>query len=136
MRHVSWIITIPLAAVAISFAVSNRETVEVALWPFPATAQISVFIAVLLPALIGFLLGGIVVWLSGGPTRRRARHQSHELDALSRELKERRQQQALADDAAKREAERHRLEEARRASAQSALQERPVELVDHSKSAS
>ena len=35
MRYLSWIITIPIALVIVSFAVSNRGPVDLALWPLP-----------------------------------------------------------------------------------------------------
>lgn len=72
VRFFSWLIMIPLGAAVVVFTISNRGLVTIDLWPSPYNFQVPVFSAVLAAAVVGFLLGGIVSYLSGG--RRRARH--------------------------------------------------------------
>ena len=48
-----------------SFAVSNRQTVEMALWPLPDTFQVQLFWVFLLGLVVGAVLGGLGAWLGG-----------------------------------------------------------------------
>ncbi len=84
-RFFSWLILIPVAAVAIAFAVSNRTLAPLDLWPLPFVAQLPVFALVLGAAVVGFVFGGIMSWLSGGRTRRRARHAEARADRAERD---------------------------------------------------
>ncbi|MEQ9813245.1 MAG: lipopolysaccharide assembly protein LapA domain-containing protein [Azospirillaceae bacterium] len=86
MRYLTWIITIPLGIVAIAFAVSNRGMVDVALWPFDGVLTAPVFLVVLAVAVLAFLLGGLVAWLSGARYRRAARQAQQRADRLAGDL--------------------------------------------------
>ena len=71
-RFLSWLLMIPLGAAVVVFTISNRGLVTIDFWPSPYSFEVPVFSAVLAAAVIGFLFGGIVSFLSGG--RRRARN--------------------------------------------------------------
>lgn len=86
MHFLSWIITLPVAAVVIAFAVYNREEVPVDLWPLPYVEQVPLFAMVLAPFLIGFVFGGFIFWLSGGPARAKKRARLRTLQTKEREL--------------------------------------------------
>ncbi len=73
MKHISWIITLPLLAIAVIFAVNHRQTVEIDLWPLPLAVDPPMYLIVLGAIFVGFVLGGGVVWWSQGRNRRRAR---------------------------------------------------------------
>jgi uncharacterized integral membrane protein len=73
MRLLTWIVMLPLAIVIIAFSVANRQTMTLDLWPLPLNADVPVFMVVLAGLLLGFLWGGLVMWLSGGKARRNAR---------------------------------------------------------------
>jgi uncharacterized integral membrane protein len=88
LRHLSWIVTLPIALVAILFAVSNRGGVTLSLWPLPFTLDAPLYLAALLALLAGFLAGGFVVWNSQRRHRRRARRESNRVLVLEREVKE------------------------------------------------
>ena len=62
MRYLNWIVGLLVAAIVVDFALSNRETVDVALWPFVEGLHTWTFLAILLPLLIGLVLG----WLAAG----------------------------------------------------------------------
>ncbi|MBP2299938.1 lipopolysaccharide assembly protein LapA domain-containing protein [Azospirillum picis] len=97
MRHLSWIITIPVALVAILFAISNRGIVTLSLWPLPFTLEAPVYIATLVALLLGFLAGGFIVWNSQRRHRRRARREGNRVLYLERELKEAQARAAAAE---------------------------------------
>lgn len=73
MRYLSWILTIPLALLAVTFSVKNMGPVAFDLWPLPYTVELPAFAAVLGAMLVGFLLGGLVAWMGGHAMRKGAR---------------------------------------------------------------
>lgn len=95
MRYFSWIITIPLAVIAVLFAVSNRDPLALNLWPLPYELTVPVFVVVLVALVVGFLAGGLVAWIGGGRYRRAARRERARADALKAET--RAAQEAAAD---------------------------------------
>ena len=94
MKHVSWILTLPLTVLVIVFAVANREFVPLDLWPFEIAVQLPVFVLVLGSMFVGFLIGALTMWLSGGKQRRRARSARGRLAKLERDVQ--RQQASIA----------------------------------------
>ncbi len=97
MRYLSWIVTLPIALVAVLFAVSNRDGVTLSLWPLPFTLDAPLYLAALLALLAGFLAGGFVVWNSQRRHRRRARRESNRVLFLEREVKEAHARAAAAE---------------------------------------
>lgn len=87
MRHFSWLLTLPLTVVVVAFALANRTFVAVDLWPFEPVS-VPVFLLVLSSLLVGFLLGALIMWLSLGKQRRRARAQRGQIAKLERQTKE------------------------------------------------
>jgi uncharacterized integral membrane protein len=71
VKHFSWILTLPLTVVVIVFAVANRDFVPLDLWPFEIALQVPVFALVLGSMILGFLIGALAMWLSGGAARTR-----------------------------------------------------------------
>ncbi|MEQ8194178.1 MAG: LapA family protein [Rhodospirillales bacterium] len=92
MRWLSWIILLPLAAAVIVFSVINRGVTKVDFWPFGLTVELPVFAIVLTSLLLGFVLGGIVAWITGTPRRLRGKAAEREAAALKRELNEARRE--------------------------------------------
>lgn len=125
MRYISWIITLPIAVLAVLFAISNTETVELRLWPLEGSLSTFGFLAVYVGLVVGFLLGGFVAWLSGARSRRRARRQAAQLAVLTDEVRRHRERQAAAEDEAARAAESSRLAVASRAASDVARLEGP-----------
>ena len=76
MKRLSLIVTIPLVLVLIVFAVSNRQRVELSLWPFLVLQDVPLFLLALGMLALGALAGGLWVWLP--LTRWRLRARSHE----------------------------------------------------------
>ena len=86
MKYLSWIITLPLIAVAVIFSVNHRQPVEIDLWPLPLAIEPPVYLVVLLAVFIGFLLGGSIDWWSQGRNRRTARWRRYRIEELEREV--------------------------------------------------
>ena len=77
----------PVAAVGLAiFAVSNRESVEVGLWPTPFLVELPLYLVVLATLLIGFLIGEMAAWIAARHWRREVRRRGRRIAALEREL--------------------------------------------------
>jgi uncharacterized integral membrane protein len=85
MKLLFWIIGLPLLLAAGFFAVANRETVAVSLWPFAETLQMPLFLAIAAPFYAGFALGAVIAWGASGRARARAREASRRAAELQRE---------------------------------------------------
>ena len=96
MKHLSWLITLPITLAVVVFAVSNRTPVEIDLFPFPWHPVLPAYLLVLGSLFFGFLVGGAIAWLAGAPQPRRARRHTIQADRLSRERAEARRKSAPA----------------------------------------
>lgn len=81
-----WILFLPAAALVVLFALSNRQVVELRLWPFDVTWALPLGLAVLVPAAGTFLLGALIVWVSDLPARRRGWSAQRRASALQQEI--------------------------------------------------
>jgi len=81
-----WIVFLPLAVLAVLFALSNRETVQVRLWPFDLAWATPLSVAVLGIAGLAFLLGALTAWTAALPARRRGRQATRRAERLQAEL--------------------------------------------------
>lgn len=75
MKPLFGLFAVVLTVIVVLFAVSNRQTVEIVLWPLPFAAAAPVYVLALGMFVIGFFCGGLAAWLRGlgGPTRAAAR---------------------------------------------------------------
>ncbi len=96
MKHLSWLVTLPVTLVVVVFAVSNRTPVEIDLFPLPWHPVLPAYLLVLASLFFGFLIGGAAAWIAGARHRRRVRRLAVEADLLSRELAEARRRSAPA----------------------------------------
>ncbi|WP_029009140.1 LapA family protein [Azospirillum halopraeferens] len=97
MRYLTWIVTIPIAVVAVLFAISNRDTVVFTLWPTPFSLEAPLYLATLVALVVGFLAGGLIAWVNQGGNRRRARVQTDRVQQLERDLRDTRARLAAAE---------------------------------------
>lgn len=86
MKILGWILSLPVALIAISFAVCNLAPVDITLWPLPGVLTMPAFALVLISLVVGFALGGFVAWLSGGRHRRALRQEKARADQIQRDL--------------------------------------------------
>jgi uncharacterized integral membrane protein len=83
---VFWLVTLIVAAVLMPFAITNRATVSLGLWPFPFLLETPVYLLVLLTLLAGFIMGAACAWIAGYGSRRELRRRRRRVEALEREL--------------------------------------------------
>lgn len=95
MSWLTLIITIPFAAFAVLFAVSNSAAVDVSLWPFEEKMNSPLSLVGLCLLAAGFFCGALFVWILSQRTRfrlwqetRRADRLEKELDLLSKKMQE------------------------------------------------
>ncbi len=86
MRLVHWIVTLPVAIVLATFAVSNRAMVDLTFWPLPYDLAAPLYLITLLMVVVGFLLGLLLGWLGSQPVRRERRRQRKRIVELEAEL--------------------------------------------------
>ena len=86
MKRLSWIVTLPVALVVVVFAVANRDGVAINLWPIGLDLNVPLFAVVLGGFLAGFLVGAVIMWLSGAKLRTRTRRLRYRAEELEREL--------------------------------------------------
>lgn len=77
--------------VGVLIAVSNRQPVELALWPLPHLVVMPVYLLMIGMLLLGILAGLGMGWWAGRHHRRRAREASGEAARLEREVQRLRQ---------------------------------------------
>ena len=100
MKHLSWLVTVPITAIVVIFAVANRMPVEIDLFPLPWSPVLPAYLLVLGSLFLGFLVGAGVAWLAAGPKRRRLRRRAAAADALAREVDELRRRETPTPTAA------------------------------------
>lgn len=86
MKILWWVVLALVALVLILFAVSNRETVSVELWPLPSALELPLYLVVLGTLVIGFFAGRFLTWVGGWRWRREARRSRERIALLEREL--------------------------------------------------
>jgi lipopolysaccharide assembly protein A len=81
-----WIVVGFVAAVLALFAVSNRMSVALGLWPLSFVIELPLYLAILGALLIGFIGGALAAWIAGRRRRRENRRRGRRIAALEREL--------------------------------------------------
>lgn len=74
------------AIVLVVFAVSNRASVSLGLWPLPDLVELPLYLVILGALLAGFLAGELAAWVSGRHWRREVRRSARRIATLEREL--------------------------------------------------
>jgi uncharacterized integral membrane protein len=85
--------------VIVAFAVANRTPVPVSFAPLPILIELPVYGVFLLGLVLGGLIGGLALWLSGIPQRFRARRMRKKVSALESQVAalQEREQRARAE---------------------------------------
>lgn len=83
MKILSALLGFILIIVALIFALSNRQNVELSLWPFDVMIAAPLYIMTLGALGFGLLLGGGFVWLGTLQHKYKARHLAKDVVTLS-----------------------------------------------------
>lgn len=75
-----------VGAFAILFAASNRETVDLTLWPLPFSLPAPVYAVALCAVALGVVWGGSIGWFAAVRARRRARQETRRADNLEADM--------------------------------------------------
>jgi putative membrane protein len=75
-----------VAVFLVLFAVSNRETVSVGLWPLPFLADVPLYLLCFLTLSLGALIGVSAALITRGRDRRELRTRRRRIESLEREL--------------------------------------------------
>jgi uncharacterized integral membrane protein len=84
-RALQWLVLLPVAVVAIAFAVANRQYVAISFNPFEspqaqgAGIEAPLFVVIILAVAAGVLIGGTFTWFAQGRHRRALRETRGEL---------------------------------------------------------
>jgi len=95
MKLFYWLATAILALVLVVFAVSNRDSVTLTLWPLPITVEAPTYLIVLLTLLAGFLIGELAAWINGHRRRNEMRRMRRRIETLEGSLAARGQASAV-----------------------------------------
>jgi uncharacterized integral membrane protein len=79
--------------IIVAFAVANRQPVDISFAPFPISLELPLYGAFLFGLVVGVLVGGIGVGLSGLAKRREARRLRGKVWALENQIKVLKQQE-------------------------------------------
>jgi uncharacterized integral membrane protein len=90
MKLLSWLILALVALVLILFAASNRESVSIALWPFPDAVELPLYLVLLGVLVFGFIAGELVGWIRSWRWKREARRGRERIALLERQLEDER----------------------------------------------
>ncbi len=86
MRFLSLLAMVLVGAFAILFAASNRETVDLTLWPLPFSLPAPVYAVALSAVAVGVVWGGLIGWFAAIRARRRARLETRRADSLEADM--------------------------------------------------
>ena len=82
------ILILPVVAVLMSFALSNRAPVQLGLWPTDIVIEVPVSVAVLGGMAVAFVLGALMTWFGSLGHRRRANRAESQLRAAKAQVED------------------------------------------------
>ncbi|MDD3288046.1 MAG: LapA family protein [Alphaproteobacteria bacterium] len=59
MKYISWLITLPILLLTASFVFSNRQDIELSLWPFDGSIVVPSYLIILCTLLAGIIFGAV-----------------------------------------------------------------------------
>jgi len=86
MRVLFRLAMLAVAIVLAVFAVSNRGTISLGLWPVPDVVELPLYLIILACLLVGFLAGELAAWMAGRHWRREVRRSARRIASLERDL--------------------------------------------------
>lgn len=90
-RLISWLIMVPAAVAVVIFALNNKDSIALNLWPFAMVIEMELYLVLTAVLGAGVVLGGITSWAGAGRIRSELRKQSYAGEVARRELKSERE---------------------------------------------
>ena len=94
MHRLSWLITVPVAVLAVCFALGNRAPTFINLWPLGYELALPIYLLALAPLALGLVLGGLLIWFRAVRHKLAAKRLGKEVGKLRDEISDLRQQLA------------------------------------------
>lgn len=88
MKIIYAIVVFAALLLVLCFALSNRQGVNVGLWPLTGTIAVPLYLVGLAPLVFGLVFGGVWGWATGVPHRFRARWLKKEMETLNDKIVE------------------------------------------------
>ncbi len=88
MKLISWLLTSIVLVAALSFALNNRQSVTVSLWPFGIEVVAPLYLFIIGTLGLGLLLGAIIGWISHLPHRIEARRLRRDIAGLREHIED------------------------------------------------
>jgi uncharacterized integral membrane protein len=85
-KIITFCVTFPITLVVVLFAVSNRDPVEMSLWPVPAVLEAPLYLPFLIAVAAGFVLGELIAWSGELGHKMRAAKAEKRIAELEKEL--------------------------------------------------
>lgn len=85
MKFLFWLIAVPALAVAMSFGVSNPQTVSLRLWPLVNSVEMPLYAAIAIALFFGLIVGGLIAWIDSLRPRNEARRLARRIRDLETE---------------------------------------------------
>ncbi len=82
------LIAVPLLILLVLFVLSNREPVRLGMWPSDYALQLPLSLTIIGAMAVAFLAGGLLVWLTEVPRRRRTRRAEEHVRLLEAQVEE------------------------------------------------
>jgi uncharacterized integral membrane protein len=88
MKFVSWILFALLLLLALGFALNNRQTTTLNLWPAGVVIEAPLYLFSLGTLFAGFVLGAVIGWIGHIPHRMEARRLRRDIGKLREKIAE------------------------------------------------
>ena len=88
MKFLSWLLTLLVLALALCFALNNRQMTSLSLWPFGFEVQAPLYLFALGTFFGGMLIGSVIGWMSNLPHRMESRRLRRDIAGLHQKIED------------------------------------------------
>ena len=82
-----FLLALPVLIILVAFALSNRQVVQLGLWPTDIVIDAPLSITILVASGLFFIIGALMTWGAGVVTASRARHAERTVRQLEAEVR-------------------------------------------------
>lgn len=89
LKLIIWLIVVVVICLPlVDFALTNRQSVPLSVWPLDYSVELPVSLAILVAMALAFLIGGLLVWFGSLSQRARARRAERAVRLLEAQVEE------------------------------------------------